>query len=264
LEVHDRLTGRIGPLVFRLYRRWPGKKRTLAITQALARVLEREYGGVFPEGELRVAPNGVDLDHYASLPEPAAARRVLGLPEATAAVYTGHFYTGRGTDILLGLALRYPQVRFLWVGGRDEDVERWRTRLSKAGMSNVTLTGFVDNRRLPLYQAAGDILLMPYEQMIAGSSGGNSADICSPMKMFDYLAAGRAIISSDLPVIREVLNEGNACFCPPGDIKSWQTTLGALLEDPLQRLALANQAKADAQRYGWTGRELNAIEGLVP
>ncbi|MDD5370224.1 MAG: glycosyltransferase, partial [Anaerolineaceae bacterium] len=201
LEVHDRLTGRLGPLVFRLYRRWPGKKRTLVITQALARVLEREYGGSFPAGELCVAPNGVDLEHYTGLPEPGAARKALGMPEAITAVYTGHFYAGRGMDVLLGLALRYPQVCFLWVGGRSEDVERWRLRLKKAGLSNVTLTGFVENYRLPLYQAAGDILLMPYEQIITGSSGGNSVDICSPMKMFDYLAAGRAIISSDLPVI---------------------------------------------------------------
>ena len=83
------------------------------------------------------------------------------------------------------------------------------------------MTGFIENSKLPLYQAACDILLMPYENAIAGSSGGNSVDICSPMKMFEYMAVGRAIISSDLPVIHEVLDNETAFFCPPEDSSAW-------------------------------------------
>ena len=261
LEVHDRFTGRLGPLVFRLFRRWPGKKRVLVITQALRERLEQQ-AGPFREGELIIAPNGADVARYAELPEPCAARRQLGLKETFTAVYSGHFYPGRGMDVLLGLALRFPQAQFLWVGGRPEDVEGWRERLAGAGLSNVSLTGFVENRGLPLYQAAAEVLLMPYEQVIAGSSGGNSAEICSPMKMFDYLAAGRAIISSDLPVIHEVLNERNAVFCPPADTQAWQEAFAALMQDAARREALSAQAKADAERYKWTIREEKALRNF--
>ena len=44
------------------------------------------------------------------------------------------------------------------------------------------------------------------------------------MKMFEYMAAGRAIVSSDLPVIREVLNERNAVFCKAGG--DWRLETG--------------------------------------
>jgi glycosyltransferase involved in cell wall biosynthesis len=262
LEVHDRPTGKAGPLVFQLFLRWPGKKRVLPITHALQRLLERDYHLVFPRGQAVVSPNGADIERYTALPDAAEARRRLKLPEGPAVVYTGHFYSGRGMDLLLGLALHFPQVNFLWVGGTPADVERWQQRLAQARVQNVTLTGFVENRRLPLYQAAGDILLMPYEQAIAGSSGGNSAEICSPMKMFEYMAAGRAILSSDLPVIREVLNEHNAVFCPPGDAAAWQAALAALLAEPARGQMLGMQARLDAARYTWRAREEKAVKGF--
>ncbi|HEY3345319.1 MAG TPA: glycosyltransferase [Anaerolineaceae bacterium] len=263
LEMHDRPTGNLGPLIFQLFLRWPGVKRVLPITQALQRCLERDYHFVFRPGQAVVSPNGADLERYAGLPDAPAARRELELPEQPTAIYTGHFYAGRGMDVLIGLAMRFPQVHFLWVGGQAEDVNHWKQRLEKARLQNVTLTGFIENQRLPLYQAAGDILLMPYEQAIAGSSGGNSADICSPMKMFEYMAAGRAILSSDLPVIREVLNEQNAVFCPPGDPQAWQDTFAALLGAPARQQMLGLQARLDAPRYTWRAREERALKGMV-
>ena len=87
---------------------------------------------------------------------------------------------------------------------------RGARRLEQGGIKNVHLTGFVPNEELPLYQAACDILLMPYEEAIAGSSGGDTARFASPMKAFEYMAAGRPILSSDLPVFREVLDEAFA------------------------------------------------------
>ena len=64
-----------------------------------------------------------------------------------------------------------------------------------------------------------------------GSSGtADSAAVASPMKMFEYMAAGRAIVSADLPVIREVLNEENAVFCKPDDIDDWKFALSRLLD----------------------------------
>jgi glycosyltransferase involved in cell wall biosynthesis len=142
-------------------------------------------------------------------------------------------------------------------------VEACRSTVQELGLKNITLTGFVENRRLALYQAAGDILLMPYGQMIAGSGGGNSADICSPMKMFEYIAAGRAILASDLPVLREVLNESNAVFCTADDLKSWEAGLKFLLDDPQFMHRISGQARADASGYSWVSRAEKIIEGLV-
>jgi glycosyltransferase involved in cell wall biosynthesis len=254
LEVHDRPRGRTGPLLLQLFLRLPGKKRLLPITHALRRILAQEFNAQLPDDQVVIAPMGVDLERFANLPDPASARRQFRLPERLTAVYAGHFYAGRGLNLLKSLAQAHPEVQFLWVGGRAEAVEEWRQRLQEQGISNVTLTGFIPNQDLPRYLAAGEILLMPYERTIAVSGGGNTADVCSPMKLFEYLAAGRCILSSDLPVFHEVLNEKNAVFCPPDDARAWRLAFGALAEDPARRDQLAAQARRDAAQYAWKTR----------
>jgi glycosyltransferase involved in cell wall biosynthesis len=262
LEMHDMPTGRMGPTLFRQFVRMRGRKRLLVITQALYDKLRKEYQFDLPPQEVRIAPNGVDLHHYAGLPDAAEARRQLGLKDGLTVGYTGHFYSGRGMDLLLELIPLFPQVNFLIVGGQPEKVAVWQAAMQQSQYANVHTTGFIDNARLPLYQAAADILLMPYERVIAGSSGGNSAEICSPMKMFDYLAAGRAILTSDLPVFHEVLNEENAVFCPPNDTEAWKAALERLIADAPARRRLAEQAKRDSTHYAWDARARRALENF--
>ena len=259
-EVHDLPAGRLGPWWLRAFLRLPGKKRLVMITRALQAALERRFGRLLPPEDQAIAPNGLDLERYIGLPSPPKARRWLGLAEGLTVGCTGHLYAGRGGDLFLGLARRFPGLQFLWVGGRLEDVETYR-KLA-AGMENVTFTGFIPNARLPLYQAAADILLMPYGRSIAGSSGGNSAEICSPMKLFDYLGAGRAILTSDLPVIREVLDEEHALFAPPEDLPGWVSALERLASDEALRARLAAEARRLAERYTWLERERRCLEGL--
>lgn len=263
LEIHDRPTGRVGPLWLRQFSRMKGRqKRALLISHALRSVLSEEYNIRFADDVVRISPNGCDLDRYQDLPDPSKARQALGLADVFTAVYSGHFYAGRGMDVLFALARVFPRVQFLWVGGRPEHVEQLQQQLRGEGIQNVVLTGFVENIHLPLYQAAGDILLMPYGRSIAGSGGGNSADICSPMKMFDYLAAGRAIMTSDLPVIHEVLGLSNAVFCPPDDADAWVQAFGDLLNDPPRIERLGREARKDAAAYSWDQRAAHAMAGF--
>ena len=206
----------------------------------------------FPGDEVVIAPNGVDLERFDSLPDPVSARRQTGLREAPTVMCTGHLYAGRGADVFLALAKSLPQAQFVWVGGRPEDIENWKQRVES---DNVTFTGFIPNLDLPLYQAAADILLMPYSRSIMGSSGSaDSAAVASPMKMFEYMAAGRAIVSSDLPVVREVLNEKNAVFCKPDDVGDWRLVIESLLNDAPRRMQLGEHARRDVQGYTWVAR----------
>jgi glycosyltransferase involved in cell wall biosynthesis len=68
------------------------------------------------------------------------------------------------------------------------------------------------------------------------------------------MAAGRGIVSADLPVIREVLNEKNAVFCKPDDIGNWRVEVEGLLADEIRRIALGDQARRDAEGYTWVAR----------
>jgi glycosyltransferase involved in cell wall biosynthesis len=82
------------------------------------------------------------------------------------------------------------------------------------------------------------------------------------MKMFEYMAAGRAILTSDLPVLREVLNENSAVFCPPGDEGAWEKSLGMLLADSKRRQALGQRARADVKGYSWLARARRSLENF--
>lgn len=260
-EIHIQPTGLFGPMWHRLFASLRGRKRLVSITRALVGILERDFHMRFPAQEVVIAPNGVDLERFTSLPDPVAARRQIGLGAAPTVMCTGHLYAGRGADLFLQLARSLPQANFVWVGGRPDDIASWKQRVES---DNVTFTGFIPNRDLPLYQAAADILLMPYSRSIMGSSGtADSASVASPMKMFEYMAAGRAIVSADLPVIREVLNEKNAIFCKPDEAEDWRTAVEALLEDEALRLDLGSQARRDVQGYTWLARARRILNGFV-
>jgi glycosyltransferase involved in cell wall biosynthesis len=254
LEIHDYPSGRIGPLWLRLFLLIPGRKRLLPITGALQSALR------LPSRLTRVAPDGVDIERYASLPASKTARRRLNLPDSLTVLCTGHLYQGRGAEVFLHLARKFPKTSFIWVGGQPADVQAWSRRADR--ITNAKFIGFVPNALIPFYQAAADVLLMPYQRTVATSSGGNTAEICSPMKMFEYMAAGRAILTSDLPVLREVLDETTAVFCLPDDLTAWEAQLKRLLHDPSLRKKLGESARRAVEKYSWKKRAADVLEGF--
>jgi glycosyltransferase involved in cell wall biosynthesis len=262
LEMHANVAGLLGAWWLRKFWNTGKRRRMLVTTQALRKTLERSAGLSFPDESVQVAPNGVDLERYAMLREPDRARRELTLHEGFTIGFTGHFYAGRGLDLLFQLARELPHVNFLWVGGTPEAVEYWRGILNAEGIRNVTLTGFINNNHLPLYQEAADILLMPYSRSVSASSGQEIAEVINPMKMFEYMASQRPIITADLPVIREVLDESRAVFCPPDDVDAWKKAIERLSADGQERKRLAANARHEVEKHTWLARAELALNGL--
>lgn len=270
LEMHADVAGNMGAWWLRQFWKTRGRKVMTVTTAALGNALERSTHLKFPNDALLIAPNGVELERYDGLPGSDEARRRLNLPGGLTVGFTGHIYPGRGAGLLFELAQQMKDVNFLWVGGTPELVELWRGKLNEEKMTNVTMTGFVKHESIPLYQAASDILLMPYSRSISASSGQDIAEVINPMKMFEYMAAGRAIVSADLPSIREVLNEGNAVLCEPvGDghrepeIANWRSAIEALLGNEARRDALGSQARRDVEKFTWVKREARVITGFA-
>ncbi len=269
LEMHADNTGKLGVWWMRQFWKQKTPKVMTVTTSALRKALERSTNFQFPNEAVLLAPNGVELEKYAGLPSPTEARRQLNLKEGLTVGFTGHIYPGRGADLLFELAKQMPAVNFLWVGGTPELVDFWRGKLTEAGMTNVTMTGFVKHESIPSYQAAAEVLLMPYSRSIEASSGQDIAEVINPMKMFEYMASGRGIVSADLPSIREVLNEGNAVFCSAGTLGDWESVIGEwkmeiekLLVDEPRRLALGAQARLDVEQLTWVKREERVMELL--
>jgi glycosyltransferase involved in cell wall biosynthesis len=251
LELHDIPAGRFGLRLLDKIVRSKKKRKIVFITSALRKIIASKLRNEIHENIVIIAPDGVDLERFKDLPEPAAARKLLNLQESITAVYSGGFYEGRGLDTLFALGQAFPEVQFLWIGGNREAVSKWNDKIRKLKVKNITLTGFVDNEKLPLYQASADILLMPYGKVVAGSSGGNIAEVSSPMKMFEYMAAGRAILASDLPVLGEVLHQSNALFYSSDDFSDLKLKFSILLSNQEKRDSLGKQAKLDVQQYTW-------------
>lgn len=262
-EIHDLPQGALGPWLLARFLKGKGARALVVITTALKEALASRFSP--PTGlPLIVAPDAVDLVRYQNLPSPAEARQSLNsafhIPDsALAAGYTGHLYPGRGSRLILQVAAQLPEVHFLLVGGDPADVERLQGEVNARGLANVTLTGFVSNAELPRYQVACDLLLMPYQRNVSASSGGDIARYLSPMKLFEYLACGRAILSSDLPVLQEVLNPRNAVLLPPDDVGAWVAAIRNLRQDPVKCASLAGQAQKDAQQYSWEGRAVRIL-----
>lgn len=259
-ELHDLPSGMLGPWLLRRFLRARGARRLVVNTKFLADEIRKRYRLPTQDDFLLVASNGVDMQRYIKLPAPKAARKRLGLPEGFTVGYSGHLYAGRGIRLILEFAKRLPKMRFMLAGGRPEDVA---ARMEQArGLKNVQFTGFIPNADLPLYQAACDLLLIPYSQRVSGSSGSDIARYTNPLKMFEYLASGRPVIASDLPILREVLNEENAIVLPVGEVKAWVEALLALKRSAGRRAALAKAGRLTAAKYTWRKRAQRVLRGL--
>ena len=256
LEVHQVPGGRVGPWYFRAALAGSGFRRLIVITQGLQHLLTEHHGRCLKGKSVIVAPDGVDLERFARLPVVADAAKELGADPLRFRVgYTGNLYGGRGIELILELAKSFRDVEFWIIGGRPADVEHWRARARSFDIRNTKFWGYVPNALLPKYQAACHVLLMPFERQVAVSGGrGDTSAVMSPMKMFEYMATGRLIISSDLPVLREVLSDRNAALCPPDDVGAWIQALERARDDAVWRESRGAQAREDVQSYSWDRR----------
>lgn len=266
LEMHADNSGLLGVWWMKQFWKSNGKKLMTVTTSALKNALETSTKLKLNQEAVLIAPNGVELERYINLPNPFEARNQLNLKQGLTVGFTGHIYAGRGADLLFELAKQMPNVNFLWVGGTPELVTFWQNKLNEANIKNVMMTGFVKHDVIHLYQAASDILLMPYSSSISASSGQDIAEVINPMKMFEYMASGRAIVSADLPSIREVLNDENCVFVETGNwelvIGNWRLEIEKLLADESLRVKLGSQAKKDVEDFSWVKREERILKAI--
>jgi glycosyltransferase involved in cell wall biosynthesis len=245
------------PWIRRALHRALGRRQTLGLV-AISEALRRDLNDVGLRGrtETVVAHDACDP------PQNPVTRRSLGTPPVIG--YVGNLYAGRGIETIVELARMFPTCRFEVVGGSEPDLARWRSRSLP---SNLVLLGFRPQAELAALYARFDVVLMPHASSgVVGATG--ASDISrwtSPMKMFEYMASGVPLIASKLPVLCEVLRDGeNSLLVDATRLDEWKHALQRLLNDDELRFQLARRAQDElTQHYTWDARAATVMRGLA-
>jgi glycosyltransferase involved in cell wall biosynthesis len=161
--------------------------------------------------------------------------------------YCGSLYSGRGIEIICALAGEMPDLDFHICGGSSDEVNRCRAMA--ADCRNITFHGFLPPSQTRAWQTSMDVLLAPYQLSVP------TVQWMSPLKIFEYMASGKAIIASDLPALREVFADGhNSLLVSPNNIPAWVEALKRFSDFNL-RTVLGQQAFDDlCASYTWSLR----------
>lgn len=191
-----------------------------------------------------VAHDGVDLEEFNDLAEPSKLKEQAGLPtDKSLVLYAGQLYPRKGASVLAQAAAFYPQAAFIFVGGSQEDAVLFKEKFGHT--DNIFIVGQRAHREALAFMVMADILVLPNRQ----ESGHTS-----PLKLFEYMAAGKPIIASDTASIREILNESNAVLVQPGNPRLIAEAIERLLANPLAASSMALRAKEDVKKYDWQAR----------
>ena len=226
---------------------------------------EQMVAGRVPRGKLVIVPAGVDTDLFR--PDAEAGARVRskhGLKDEFVVGYIGTFQAWHGVNALLSAVKKLnsagARVKALLVGPYFADSMRFAEEIGAAG--DAVFTGPVPYDSVSGYVNACDLLLAPYDPSLSKlrSEGG----IGAPLKVLEYMACGKPVVSTKVPPITEVVENGRSgLLVPPGDVEAIAGSIRTLAEDPAAREAMgAEGRKTVVERYSW--RDLaRTIEGVL-
>ena len=228
-------------------------KGMVVITQKLKELFIKR--GI-PQNRILVAADGVDSEKFDIKEAKEECRRKLNLPQDKKTVlYTGHLYQWKGATVLLEAAREMQNVLFVFVGGAREDVASFKQKTQ--GFNNVAIIGHRPYGEIPYWLKSADVLVLP-------NSGKEeiSQYWTSPMKMFEYMAARRPIIASDLPSIREILSAENAVLVEPDNPEALARGIKEALQNHQLSDKISARAFQDVQQYTWQKRVEKILKSL--
>lgn len=196
-----------------------------------------------------VAHDAVQLEDYINLPTKEAVRAKLGWShDKKIVVYTGHLFEWKGVHVLADAARMCDDgVQVVFVGGLPADVEKLREYTKD--IDSITILGHRAPKEIPEYLVAADVLVLPNSGLLTISK-----HYTSPLKLFEYMAAKRPIIASDLPSLREVLNEKNAILVEPDNPHALAKAINAVDLSSRETHERVRGAYEDVVKNTWYNR----------
>jgi glycosyltransferase involved in cell wall biosynthesis len=218
---------------------WRSADRVLAVTSVLKDVIAAN--GVLP-ARIEVVPNGIEPTRFANLPEPERGDDTVVLG------FVGFVRDWHGLDAVISAmaADRSGPLIRLEVVGDGPALASLQQQAAALGIADrVHFTGLVGHEAIPEMVAGFDIALQP--RVVA---------YASPLKLFEYMAAGKAIVAPDQPNIREVLSDGEtALLFDAAEAGAMWRAISRLAADAMLRGTLGAGARAAIGRrdYTWRG-----------
>ena len=162
--------------------------------------------------------------------------------------YIGSFHKGKGVELVVKLANKFKDLIFNVYG--DPLNKNYQ------GSKNLKIHGYINYSQVPKKLLNSEILILPSSKIQYGRSKSvNISNYNSPLKMFDYLAAGRIIISSPLDGICEVLKHNyNSIIVNGFDVKDWEKTIYDILNNKYNLQKLRKNSIKTAKKFTWDNR----------
>ncbi|MBX4189741.1 glycosyltransferase family 4 protein [Candidatus Parcubacteria bacterium] len=212
-----------------------------------------EHYSISPS-KIAVASNGVDLDFFNIAETKSEARAKLNIKTTNPIVaYVGRpesAGTQKGLGTFLEAVSTLPGVASYVVGGAKESIQQYQEKYQ-----NVIFTSQVPYKEIPLYLRAIDVVVIPLPL-------NKHATTTSPIKLFEFMAAGKAIIASNLPSLRTFLNDQNAVFFEPGDAQGLSVMMSRVLGDKGLSESISAQARQSVSNHTWENRAKIIIDYL--
>jgi glycosyltransferase involved in cell wall biosynthesis len=224
----------------------------VSITQKLKDLFQEQ--GIASD-RILVAADGVDLERFNVRETQEECRNKLGLPiDKKIVLYTGHLYDWKGTQVLAQASDLLP-AEIYFVGGTKEDVQDFKV---KDPNLKIKIIGHRPYSEIPCWLRAADVLVLP-------NSGKEeiSKHWTSPLKLFEYMAASKPIVASDLPSIREILNKDNAILVAPDNPEALAEGINKALTDKGLSARISVLAYEGVKNYTWQKRAEKVLKFIL-
>jgi glycosyltransferase involved in cell wall biosynthesis len=200
--------------------------------------------------KIEVMPNGVDINFFKPVDVSASTRAGFSIGNGPVICFVGAFHPWHGLDLLVESFARvlkeFPEAKLLLVGdGRARPALDQKIAEQGVG-SSVIITGLVPQVQVPTMLALADVAVLPYPQL-------PKELWFSPLKLYEYMAAGKAIVASRAGQIAEVLHHGyTGLLTEPGNVNGLSQAILDLLNNPKLRSELGQNARRQAvEQHSW-------------